>query len=180
MVGLHLSRYTLLVLLLAPLAYQRMHAVLRGLALTLLLASQSVAFAMPSANAATSSSSSSSQKGGQGEAVGFGGYEHIPESERAQEVKPGEVPLLPEPKAAAAADAGTPTLKLGETMKFAELGPIIVNSDGTTRRITNWSTMTDAEQAVTMRRIGKRNQERMADLKRDADEANGADASSEL
>jgi hypothetical protein len=162
------------VLLYSPL-YHRMHAVLRGLALTLLLASQSVAFAMPSANAA-SSSSSSTQKGGQGEAVGFGGYEHIPESERAQEVKPGEVPLLPEPKAAAA-DAGTPTLKLGETMKFAELGPIIVNSDGTTRRITNWSTMTDAEQAVTLRRIGKRNQERMADLKREAD---SADTSGEL
>jgi hypothetical protein len=154
-----------------------MHAVVRGLALTLLLASQSVAFAMPGA-AASSSSSSSTQKGGQGEAVGFGGYEHIPENERAQEVKPGEVPLLPEPKAAA--DAGTPTLKLGETMKFAELGPIIVNSDGTTRRITNWSTMTDAEQAVTLRRIGKRNQERMADLKRDAQEQNGAETSSEL
>jgi hypothetical protein len=155
-----------------------MHAVLRGLALTLLLASQSVAFAMPSAHSAASSSSSSTQGGGQGEAVGFGGYEYIPESERAQEVKPGEVPLLPEPKAAVA-DADTPTLKLGETMKFAELGPIIVNSDGTTRRITNWSTMTDAEQAVTLRRIGKRNQERMADLRREADDAD-ATANSEL
>ena len=103
--------------------------------------------------------------------MGFGGYEHIPESERAREASPGEVTR--EPKNVAT-EADTPSLKLGETLSFASLGPIIINTDGTTRRIANWDTMSDKEQAVALRRIGKRNQERIAELKRlDAEGAAG-------
>ncbi|MGK3733339.1 MAG: putative Fe-S protein YdhL (DUF1289 family), partial [Bacillariaceae sp.] len=38
--------------------------------------------------------------------------------------------------------------------------PIILNSDGTTRRISNWESLSDHEKEVTWRRIKKRNEER--------------------
>jgi len=70
----------------------------------------------------------------------------------------GSIPLLP------AVDPNSteklPTLKLGETLSLDELGPIILNTDGTTRRIDNWNEMTKREQEVTWRRIKKRNEER--------------------
>ena len=34
------------------------------------------------------------------------------------------------------------SIKLGEKISFEEWGPIILNSDGTTRRISNWDTLT--------------------------------------
>ena len=52
------------------------------------------------------------------------------------------------------------SINLGETISFAELGPIILNSDGTTRRIDNWTTMTEQEQETAWRMIKKRNAER--------------------
>uniref|UniRef100_A0A7S3V470 RxLR effector protein n=1 Tax=Chaetoceros debilis TaxID=122233 RepID=A0A7S3V470_9STRA len=52
------------------------------------------------------------------------------------------------------------TLKFGEAMKLDEMGPIIINTDGTTRRIDNWDILTEREQEVTWRRIKKRNAER--------------------
>ena len=67
-----------------------------------------------------------------------------------------ELPQLPAPDP----DADIPTIKLGETIKFDEMGPIIINTDGTTRRIDNWNEMTDKEKEVTFRRISKRNEER--------------------
>lgn len=68
----------------------------------------------------------------------------------------GGVPLLPE------SDPNTnlPRVKLGETISFEEMGPVIINSDGTTRRIANWDEMTEKEREVTWRRISKRNEER--------------------
>ena len=53
-----------------------------------------------------------------------------------------------------------PTLKFGETLRFDEMGPIILNTDGTTRRIDNWNDMTQQEKEVAWRRIKKRNAER--------------------
>lgn len=53
-----------------------------------------------------------------------------------------------------------PKLAFGETMKLDHLGPIIINTDGTTRRIDNWDALTDREREVTWRRIQKRNAER--------------------
>ncbi len=40
------------------------------------------------------------------------------------------------------------------------MGPVIINADGTTRRIDNWDQMTMGEQGVAWRRIAKRNEER--------------------
>jgi hypothetical protein len=57
-------------------------------------------------------------------------------------------------------DESIPTLKFGETLRFEELGPIIINSDGSTRRIENWSQLSDKEKEVSWRRISKRNEER--------------------
>eukprot|EP00934_Nitzschia_sp_Nitz4_P006506 Nitzschia sp. Nitz4//scaffold171_size48012//22019//22402//NITZ4_007124-RA/size48012-processed-gene-0.3-mRNA-1//1//CDS//3329538698//6496//frame0 len=68
-----------------------------------------------------------------------------------------ETPLaLPEPRG----DSNAPRIRLGETVQFEELGPIILNTDGSTRRIANWDKLTDEEKEVTWRRISKRNEER--------------------
>jgi len=40
------------------------------------------------------------------------------------------------------------------------MGPVIINTDGTTRQIANWDQMTKREQEVTWKRISKRNEER--------------------
>jgi len=40
------------------------------------------------------------------------------------------------------------------------MGPAIINLDGTTRRIDNWSELSEREKEVTWRRISKRNEER--------------------
>eukprot|EP00624_Nannochloropsis_granulata_P006068 evm.model.NODE_4407_length_63659_cov_22.504595.10 len=58
--------------------------------------------------------------------------------------------------------------RLGETLSLSELGPIIINADGTTRRIKNWGQLSKWEQERTLVRIAKRNQERMAALNREA------------
>mmetsp|Transcript_18098 Transcript_18098/g.17469 ORF Transcript_18098/g.17469 Transcript_18098/m.17469 type:complete len:144 (-) Transcript_18098:61-492(-) len=57
-------------------------------------------------------------------------------------------------------DTSIPTLKLGNTISFKNLGPIIINSDGTTMRIDNWDELTEREKEVTWKRISKRNEER--------------------
>ena len=49
-------------------------------------------------------------------------------------------------------------IKFGETVKLEELGPVIVQSDCTLRRIDNWHKLTEGEREATMRRIGGRNQ----------------------
>ena len=71
-----------------------------------------------------------------------------------------EIPLLP----GADPDSKLPTIQLGETISFQEMGPVIINADGTTRRISNWDTLTEHEREVSWRRIAKRNEERRAKL----------------
>jgi hypothetical protein len=61
-------------------------------------------------------------------------------------------------------DASIPRIRLGETIRLEEMGPIILNTDGTTRRIDNWDTLTEHERQVTWRRISKRNEERRQKL----------------
>jgi hypothetical protein len=48
------------------------------------------------------------------------------------------------------------TLQFGQAMKLDHLGPIIINTDGTTRRIDNWDTLSEREKETTWRRIKKR------------------------
>lgn len=56
-----------------------------------------------------------------------------------------------------------------------KLGPIVINSDGTTARITNWHEMTEQEKDVTKRRIMERNRKRMKVLREQQDEYQGRD-----
>jgi predicted Fe-S protein YdhL (DUF1289 family) len=48
-------------------------------------------------------------------------------------------------------------------VKLDHLGPIILNTDGSTSRISNWSDMTEQEQQNTLRLIAKRNKKRIAE-----------------
>lgn len=57
------------------------------------------------------------------------------------------------------------SLKVGGSLSLDELGPIIVNKDGTTSRVTNWLEMGREEQERTQRMIKKRNEKRLKELK---------------
>ena len=63
----------------------------------------------------------------------------------------------------------------GEPLRLDELGPMIVNRDGTLRRITNWDTLTTSEKESTMRIVTKRNRERLLVLKKKLGLENGSD-----
>ena len=52
----------------------------------------------------------------------------------------------------------------GQPVTLDHLGPVVVNSDGTLSRITNWPELSEPEQQVTKRRIAKRNIERLKQL----------------
>jgi hypothetical protein len=76
------------------------------------------------------------------------------EAEKTKE----EEPILQLPEASG--DSSIPSIKLGDSIKFDAMGPVIINSDGSTRQIANWDKMTEHEQQVAWRRIAKRNEER--------------------
>lgn len=54
----------------------------------------------------------------------------------------------------------------GSTVKLSDIGPIVVNVDGTVSRINNWSEMTEFERETTLRMVGKRNKVRLENLKK--------------
>lgn len=88
----------------------------------------------------------------------------------------GNIPQLPAPDP----NSNLPSIKLGESIRFEEWGPIILNSDGTTRRIANWDTLTEHERQVTWRRISKRNEERrLALLEKQKEEESQAEDGSD-
>eukprot|EP01039_Chlorochromonas_danica_P001806 gene1806-1973_t len=72
-----------------------------------------------------------------------------------------EIPLLPP---VSDNSEGYRKLSLGDTLKLDDLGPIIINPDGTTRRIANWANLTKFEQDNTWRLISARNKRRIAAL----------------
>lgn len=76
---------------------------------------------------------------------------------------------LPELPPASEDKSETRQLELGGSLSMDELGPIIINPDGTTRRITNWDTLTTQEKKSSWRLISKRNKERLAKLKLEQD-----------
>lgn len=84
-----------------------------------------------------------------------------------------EVPELPPPDP----ESDLPTIQLGETISFEQFGPIILNTDGSTRRIANWDNLCEHEKEVTWRRIAKRNEERRQKLlkKQQEEEKNESD-----
>jgi hypothetical protein len=53
----------------------------------------------------------------------------------------------------------------GETMPLSHMGPMIINKDGTARRIANWNLLTKKEKIRTWARVSERNIERVAALK---------------
>ena len=75
-----------------------------------------------------------------------------------------EIKLLP--PVSTMSEGETRSISLGESIKFEELGPIIINTDGTTRRIENWNTLSPQEKASSWRLISKRNAQRLEALKR--------------
>ncbi|KAG8750148.1 hypothetical protein FRC12_009808 [Ceratobasidium sp. 428] len=71
--------------------------------------------------------------------------------------------LLPAPGEGTTGDSDVTTLEVGgQSISFDKLGPMIVNSDGTLSRISNWQELTPAEQKNTIRVLSKRNQLRVA------------------
>ncbi|KAG8800528.1 hypothetical protein FRC17_006849 [Serendipita sp. 399] len=52
-------------------------------------------------------------------------------------------------------------LEPGSTIKMDNLGPMVVNSDGTLSRIANWQEMSDIERVRTLKVLLKRNQIRL-------------------
>lgn len=61
----------------------------------------------------------------------------------------------------------------GEKVQLDNLGPIILNEDGTMSRITNWPEMTEMEQKNTLRVIAKRNKQRREKLEAQLKEEQG-------
>lgn len=52
-----------------------------------------------------------------------------------------------------------------QTIKLDHLGPMIVNSDGTISRISNWAQLTQPERDRSLRLLAKRNNVRMEGLR---------------
>ncbi|KAI8060528.1 hypothetical protein BC940DRAFT_337499 [Gongronella butleri] len=66
----------------------------------------------------------------------------------------------------------TVKVDIDDTYKLKELGPVVVNEDGTMSRINNWHEMADIERDNVNRILLKRNRERLARLKAKADAEN--------
>lgn len=58
----------------------------------------------------------------------------------------------------------------GTTVQLDHLGPMVVNTDGTMSRISNWDKMAEIERKATLRIIGKRNQARLEKLRKERGE----------
>lgn len=58
-------------------------------------------------------------------------------------------------------------IALGEKVSLDELGPMVVNKDGTVSRITNWDVKLPHEREAIAKKISKRNQERIRALHQD-------------
>ncbi|CAG9944318.1 unnamed protein product [Clonostachys rosea f. rosea IK726] len=54
----------------------------------------------------------------------------------------------------------------GTTVKLDQMGPLVVNHDGSMGRLTNWAEMTKAEQKNTLRILGRRNKQRLEELQK--------------
>ncbi|KAJ7873054.1 hypothetical protein B0H14DRAFT_2720720 [Mycena olivaceomarginata] len=65
--------------------------------------------------------------------------------------------LLTDSETASESDAPQQLQPGGPAVKLDDLGPLVVNSDGTLSRMFNWATLTAAEQANTIRVLAARN-----------------------
>ena len=63
-------------------------------------------------------------------------------------------------------DSNVTTIQVGgENVKLDNLGPIIVNTDGSLSRIPNWANLSDIERDRSLRLIAARNKRRTEALK---------------
>jgi len=94
-----------------------------------------------------------------------------------QEDQSHEVPLLLPPTPAESGGAPNLDIKSNGSIKFDALGPLVVNSDGTLSRISNWTEMSEIERARVVRVLLARNTIRLAneEKKLDQDGAPGTD-----
>ena len=84
---------------------------------------------------------------------------------------PSSLPLLPAEFEVVAAPTNVRTLTVGgDSLLLDELGPIVIHSDGTLGRLSNWHEMTEAEQSQAQSFIAKRNAKRRASLLKSARE----------
>ncbi|EGN94700.1 hypothetical protein SERLA73DRAFT_143559 [Serpula lacrymans var. lacrymans S7.3] len=86
-------------------------------------------------------------------------------SETSQSEPASGTRLLQGPSTSQESPASRSVHKQSETdraLKLDELGPIVVNHDGTLSRIANWATMTEEEKRRTMRVVAARNKTRLA------------------
>ncbi|WFD31553.1 hypothetical protein MSPP1_002592 [Malassezia sp. CBS 17886] len=73
---------------------------------------------------------------------------------------------LPAPGAPGCTDADDAGhVPQANTVKMDQLGPIVVNSDGTLARVPDWDTLTPAEQERTVRILARRNKARLERLR---------------
>ena len=97
----------------------------------------------------------------------------IPEEEEGERCKSVTTQPLSLPAPPTQEEEGQKTLAKNKDeddsiVKFDNLGPMVVNSDGTISRIHNWQTMSDSERERTARLVNKRNQIRLQALKESA------------
>ena len=90
---------------------------------------------------------------------------HLQQDHSNGESTEKEILLLPAGKPDSDTTTTTHIQLDGDAVPLRELGPIIINRDGTTRRITNWHDLTPAEQDSSWRVIAARNKRRILALK---------------
>ncbi|KAL3480046.1 hypothetical protein BJX99DRAFT_46230 [Aspergillus californicus] len=91
---------------------------------------------------------------------------HSDPSDQTPDHQPSQKPILALPESSDSSGSSLPQLDVnGEGVKLDHLGPLIVNTDGTLARISNWEQMTEIERRNTMRVLGKRNKARLDALK---------------
>jgi hypothetical protein len=72
---------------------------------------------------------------------------------------------LPAGEESSATNTDTHKLVLGEGYSlYDKMGPLVINDDGSTRRIANWDVMTDREKQNTLRVLSRRNKVRHSRL----------------
>ncbi|CAO3678884.1 unnamed protein product [Umbelopsis vinacea] len=72
---------------------------------------------------------------------------------------------------AAGDSESVPTTEVNSSFKLSELGPVVINENGTMSRIDNWHEMSDIEKANVNRILLKRNKARLEKLRKERDAA---------
>ncbi|KAJ8595022.1 hypothetical protein M405DRAFT_783863 [Rhizopogon salebrosus TDB-379] len=79
-----------------------------------------------------------------------------------QQTSSAASPLLIAPPSSNDVSARQVPLGSSETVKLDNLGPLVVNSDGTLSRVANWENMTEQERERATRVLAARNRTRLA------------------